>query len=466
MSNWARLRAEMRDDATASTSTMRSSTTERANAGKKRRRRDGKATDDWRSGRTEKNERKTDATTTMEGSTAETFAYETREGLLDVGGRPRGDERAMETARAERAGGEASSRTSAGREAVRLRVVSRLCAQFERECGTIIGKRWCSSFEEWLTTWKEEPLVPKEARCRLFLEKQLRKCGAEEEAVEKACDAMMRFARDAYDEMVATREVVGLAEVRTRVDKDVVTLSVGKSDVRVNAEHLEKLKEMYRIANGDRFAKKVFMADVYAMVARYDAAQGGQYRFAGGHHTALHGEVFDVLRDAFFVSCELFASPLNARWPTFCSAHIDVDYAFGSLGSYRDFRPSHGSYEVNPPFDEELVGDMSNHLFELLQNATGALTFVVITPYWLNRPCWEDMRRSKFCTRCEVLSVREAGYFEGAQHRKKSRFRFATSDTSVLFLQNEPAKIKHAITQAKIDALRGAFRPKADARKK
>ena len=265
----------------------------------------------------------------MEGSTAETFAHETREGLLDVGERPRGDERAMETARAERAGGEASSRTSAGREAVRLRVVSRLCAQFERECGTIIGKRWCSSFEEWLTTWKEEPLVPKEARCRLFLEKQLRKCGAEEEAVEKACDAMMRFARDAYDEMVATREVVGLAEVRTRVDKDVVTLSVGKSDVRVNAEHLEKLKEMYRIANGDRFAEKVFMADVYAMVARYDAAQGGQYRFAGGHHTALHGEVFDVLRDAFFVSCELFASPLNARWPTFCSAHIDVDYAFG-----------------------------------------------------------------------------------------------------------------------------------------
>jgi hypothetical protein len=35
------------------------------------------------------------------------------------------------------------------------------------------------------------------------------------------------------------------------------------------------------------------------------------------------------------------ASPLNARWGSFCSAFADTDAPFGSLGSFFAFRPVH-----------------------------------------------------------------------------------------------------------------------------
>jgi len=254
--------------------------------------------------------------------------------------------------------------------------------------------------------------------------------------------------------------------IRVENETDVVALGLGKTVVRLNADHFVKLRRLYELTNGEAYDEDEFLLAAYAVVCRYDAAQGGQYRFAGGHHTALHGEVFDVLRDAFGVSCELFASPLNCRWPQYCSRYADVDRAFGSLGDYANFRPAVGSYEVNPPFDEDVVQSMAAHLFECLSSASGDLTFVVITPHWPNRPCWESMRRSDFCTHVEVLSVRDVGYFEGAQHRKRSRYRRATSDTSVIFLQNTGASTRNPVTEEKLGLLRSAFRPKLDARKK
>jgi hypothetical protein len=49
------------------------------------------------------------------------------------------------------------------------------------------------------------------------------------------------------------------------------------------------------------------------------------------------------------VSVECFASPLNCHLPAFCSAFPDTDAAFGSLGSFFDFFPTEGSFQVNPP---------------------------------------------------------------------------------------------------------------------
>lgn len=46
--------------------------------------------------------------------------------------------------------------------------------------------------------------------------------------------------------------------------------------------------------------------------------------------------------------CQCFASPLNVHLPQFCSAFPDTDTPFGSAGSFFDFVPSEGSFEVCP----------------------------------------------------------------------------------------------------------------------
>lgn len=80
----------------------------------------------------------------------------------------------------------------------------------------------------------------------------------------------------------------------------------------------------------------------------------------------MHAPVLDVLHTHFGTCMECFASPLNCRWPRFCSLFADTDAPFGSVGSFFKFTPSRGSFEANPPFDEACVERMAAHMFKLL----------------------------------------------------------------------------------------------------
>jgi phosphorylated CTD-interacting factor 1 len=356
-------------------------------------------------------------------------------------------------------------------EAARLRFVTHMCMHFERACGQRIGKRWCSSYEEWIATACETVLIPTSERSRAALAEKLAKYGADAAEIEEACETMMTKSRELARNLVRERShrPAGSSErVRLKRENDAsVALTLGSTSVRVNAEHFHKLRRLYERCHGaETVDEDAFLTATFAMVCRYDAAQGGQVRFAGGHHTALHGEAFDVLRDGLGCGMELFASPLNCRWPKFCSAHGDVDAPFGSVGSYDGFAPKRGCYEVNPPFEPALVLDVAKHLDSRLAEADAlneSLTFIVVTPNWPNRPCWEALRNSPFCRRVEVIPLREHGYYEGAQHRKKSKYRLSSCDSSLIFLQSSRAT---PVTDDVVGRLRRAFAPKQGAKKK
>ena len=153
-------------------------------------------------------------------------------------------------------------------------------------------------------------------------------------------------------------------------------LSLGKAGVEIRDEHLLKLYKLYEahrlgsdsdketnsacMDRGNALARMdaqspentrasleyeklepAFLFAAFCCVARYTAAQGGMHRICGGHHCALCGNVFDVLKfGALKVEAELFASPLNCRFSTFCSAFPDTDFVFGSLGSFFEFSPT------------------------------------------------------------------------------------------------------------------------------
>eukprot|EP00438_Fugacium_kawagutii_P031012 Skav224085 [mRNA] locus=scaffold942:355461:362238:+ [translate_table: standard] len=96
--------------------------------------------------------------------------------------------------------------------------------------------------------------------------------------------------------------------------------------------------------------------------------------------------VFAWLRDKMGVSCEVFASPLNCYFAEYYSAFPDVDVFFGSRGSFFDVEnlPA-GSYEVGPPYTEEVMELMARKLLRHLhssQQAQEPLSFVVFVPHW------------------------------------------------------------------------------------
>merc|ERR1712151_338915 len=111
------------------------------------------------------------------------------------------------------------------------------------------------------------------------------------------------------------------------------------------------------------------------MVLRYKALLGG------GTQAAIGNQVFAGLRENFDVRLEGFASPLNCRYLSFCSAFPGTDEAFGSVGSFFAFQPTSGSFELNPPFVDTLIAAMVSHVTSLLRVAEqrgASLTFVII----------------------------------------------------------------------------------------
>lgn len=125
---------------------------------------------------------------------------------------------------------------------------------------------------------------------------------------------------------------------------------------------------------------------------------------------------------------ECFASPLNCRFAPFCSAFPDTDAAFGSAGSFLDFKPHSGSFEANPPFESELFLASVRYIEALLgRGEAGPLSFAVVCPGWEDMEAWAAMDASLFLRRKIVIAkVRTctqagAGRVALARHRSLSR---------------------------------------------
>jgi len=99
-----------------------------------------------------------------------------------------------------------------------------------------------------------------------------------------------------------------------------------------------------------------------------------------GQHGQLPAAAFCALR-AWGCDFELFASPLNATLPRYCSLHAS-DVPFGSSGSFFDFDlAAGGNFEANPPFC--LPAGAYFDVFERALDAAGdavALSIALVVP--------------------------------------------------------------------------------------
>jgi len=76
--------------------------------------------------------------------------------------------------------------------------------------------------------------------------------------------------------------------------------------------------------------------------------------------------VFESIQRNFGVTFECFSSPLNCYFRNYCSAFPDVDGYFGSVGSFLEFRPISGSFQMHPPLCDDLIDAAITHVEALL----------------------------------------------------------------------------------------------------
>lgn len=132
----------------------------------------------------------------------------------------------------------------------------------------------------------------------------------------------------------------------------------------VQGSHYDKLRSMYDSTAGAQ--RPDFHEALLCLLVRYEALGGH------GYQCALTETAFDELHNALGVIGECFASPLNCRLPSYCSAFDDLDgYCtsdsvvgtdcirwFGSAGSFFNAFPTEGSFEANPPFIPQVTSNV------------------------------------------------------------------------------------------------------------
>jgi phosphorylated CTD-interacting factor 1 len=234
----------------------------------------------------------------------------------------------------------------------------------------------------------------------------------------------------------------------------------------LNTSHYEKLKDRFFRLHGksdtklDEGSKKVlrsFHVLVVALMLRYSSMSGGQLLQdlrGGGMQGAIHDKVFKLLREEWGRPwVEGFASPFNVCLSVFGSAYPDLDWHFGSIGSFWDVslvREEGCCCEANPPFSPGVMTKMVDHIIDQLEKAdrfTVPLTFVVVIPtagaekdravQKAAGDSFQRMVRNEFCRLHIQLAARNHGYVEGAQHLRPTRYKQSSYDTSVIILQSK-----------------------------
>ncbi len=237
---------------------------------------------------------------------------------------------ALEASSADLVGG-TSTLEALTRAATELRAVAALGEHFRRTTTALGGRKAHAHYEAWLWAARgiceaSAPVLP--ARCApaaaAELTRKLLLAGVTPESARCVCDGLAQrcasLAAEVDSRAAAAARSVGAGVARAERE-GLIDLSACGEQVSCTTAHYAKLRALFRLGGGE--CEEELAARAFCVLARLLALQGGEER-AGGMQGACPPAVFDVLRRDLDVRLELFASPLNARYPRYCSAAVSA----------------------------------------------------------------------------------------------------------------------------------------------
>eukprot|EP00475_Leptophrys_vorax_P025699 TRINITY_DN3597_c0_g1_i1.p1 TRINITY_DN3597_c0_g1~~TRINITY_DN3597_c0_g1_i1.p1 ORF type:complete len:481 (-),score=127.34 TRINITY_DN3597_c0_g1_i1:35-1477(-) len=312
-------------------------------------------------------------------------------------------------------------------------------------------------FERWLFRGKflakvpgPDPVIPSPGVDREGLVADLVTIGGiSKEVSEQICNQFFKAVKDALVEMksVIKKNKTKAAKVEVLVKPHLhsldVTAAIDEKELKlffkIQPIYYEKLQSAFK-SHGAAHGENNFHECLFVMLARYHAIHGQ------GFQMAVEGSSFGVLNKRLGVTMELCASPLNNWFPKFCSAFPDVDAPFGSVGSFFNFEPKSGSFQVNPPFILEMMNKMVSDVEKHLEKPK-PFSFVVVVPGWQDTDYWKQLSASQFMRASWLISKKDHGFCDGNQHAKQDRLRESSYDTAVFVLQNDAGAQKWPVTE-------------------
>tara|TARA_R110001599_G_scaffold2762_4_gene15064 strand:- start:15354 stop:16598 length:1245 start_codon:yes stop_codon:yes gene_type:complete len=187
----------------------------------------------------------------------------------------------------------------------------------------------------------------------------------------------------------------------------------------ITSEHKKymiNVKQYRHLLNSYVGERNLFHNRITIMISRYYACGGLR------NHFSVPPEVIDYTG----AQTELFGSPFNTHLDQFCSPFHDVEFYFGSMGSFFDFEMKTGTYILNPPYDEELIEDAMVKVISALET-NQEITVICVIPMWdiesqeiykggahseRDFECIKRMTNSSFCQSNTILSYTTHKFYD------------------------------------------------------
>ena len=294
--------------------------------------------------------------------------------------------------------------------------------------------------------------------------------------IQPILDKIVKRAEELSDE-INKKQINSNDEIITikEGDNNKKYLTYKESEMFVSGLHYLKLFELFKINSGLTLSEEEndkeeflnsFHKALYVLVRRYATFFGDNE--GDGFHAAAPESSFEVMHDCLGVVQELFASPFNCHFGKFCSAFPDIDCWFGSCGSFFDFIPQSGSFEVGPPYVTSVMDQMAIKLEKILQKSTEPLSFIIYVPEWKDpiADYHKIIEASEYLKLSFVMGGNDHAYVVGDQHVSDTRYVKLPFRTSVYIMQNSLGSNKWPIYKGLQNELEESLRGPIEMKKK
>lgn len=255
-----------------------------------------------------------------------------------------------------------------------------------------------------------------------------------------AAEARQKLARFRPDPAISLDVIV-----ESTPSEEHVAVRCGVMSHSILKSHWHKLRILYLEGGHDQ---ALFPIRAFNLLTRYHSLAGAtdHVEREAAWHCAIPPRVMRVLQKHFEACGECFASPLNCFMRRFCSAFCDTDCFFGSMGSFFNFFPESGSFEVGPPYDNQLITEMFHHLIRLLDASTGPMSFFVILPYSSRESgdrVLSAIRATRYIRHEEMIPKESKfAYVDGFQQCDSHTAFVISCASRIMVLQNEDGATK------------------------
>ena len=180
---------------------------------------------------------------------------------------------------------------------------------------------------------------------------------------------------------------------------------------------------------------------IYCLLLRYQSLN------INGCGLSIPDEIAYKMKEKMSIDTEAFSSIINCNLDNYYSLFYDIEKIFGSNGSFFNSVLMKGNYEINPPFDEEIIKMTVEKIIDSIKNSHSELLFFLIIPQWDNVDeygifdaldiLYEYNEIYKCITYSTVILSKDHKYIDCTKNNKKN-----ATNTQIFIIQNDISKLK------------------------